>query len=392
MNRPIDVLVSGCGLAGATLARLSAERGARVVVIERRTLGLEKVCGEFLSAEGCAVLERLGLLAALRARGAPDVTGFEITDLAGRPLGGRLPRAAGGDGGAAGVGISRAALDSAVGEAAQRAGASILERHETASIEMRGGRVAAIEVRERDRGTTRRIEPRVFVAADGRSSRLAHLVHPELCVPRASGGRAWFGLAAHLATDSDRLNGRVALHLFDGGYAGVVGIEGGRLNLGALVRVRALRECGGRPERLLRERILANPAARASLGGARVVGRFRAVGPLRWGARRPSAAGALFVGDAAGTIDPWSGHGMSHALRSAELALPWLLEALERGSLDEQLARAFTADWRRHFEGVRRRVRRLGLLFERPRLAGVAVGLLRGPAAAWMPRLAASTR
>lgn len=83
---------------------------------------------------------------------------------------------------------------------------------------------------------------------------------------------------------------------------------------------------------------------------------------------------------------------MSHALRSAELALPWLLEALSRGSLEDDLARGFTEDWRRHSDAVRRRVRRLGLLFERPRLAGVAVGLLRGPAAAWMPRLAASTR
>jgi hypothetical protein len=41
---------------------------------------------------------------------------------------------------------------------------------------------------------------------------------------------------------------------------------------------------------------------------------------------------------------------------------------------------------------VRRRVRRLGFLFERPRLAGLAVALLRGPAAAWLPRIAASTR
>ena len=391
MRPRYDVVVSGCGLAGAALARLAAERGARVLVVERRALGAEKVCGEFLSADGCAVLERLGLLDELRRRGAPAVTGYEITDLVGRRLSGVLPRGPAGE--RPGIGISRGVLDGAVAESARGAGAELLERHEVLAPDVQGGRVAALWVRERGgRGEPRRIEAPLLVAADGRHSPLARLLHPELCESRLAGEHAWFGLAAHLAGDSGGLAGRVALHLFDGGYAGIVGIEGRRLNLGALVRVRALRECGGRPERVLRERILANPAARASCGDARVVGRFRAVGPLRWGARKPAAAGALFVGDAAGTIDPWSGHGMSHALRSAELALPWLLAAIERGALVDDLARGFTEEWRRSFGDVRRRVRRLGLLFERPRLAGLAVGLLRGPAAAWMPRLAASTR
>ena len=391
MKGRFDVVISGCGLAGAALAKLVARRGASVLVVERRALGGDKVCGEFLATEGCAVLGRLGLLDALRSHGAPRVTDFRITDLTGRCLDGILPPVGGGS---QGLGISRAVLDAMVAESARSAGAIVLERHETAAPELRDGRVTGIYLRERGRASApRRIEAALFVAADGRRSVLARRLHPELCKPPLAGDRAWFGLKTHLAGDPDRLRGRVELHLFDGGYAGLVGVEGQRLNLCALVRVRALRGCGGRPERLLRERILANPAARESIGDPRTLGRFEAIGPLRWGPRKPAAGGVLFVGDAAGTIDPFSGHGMSHALRSAELALPWVMEALERGALEDDLARGFSETWRRNFDdGRRRRVRRLGLLFERPRLAGVAVRLLRGPASAWVPRLAASTR
>ena len=52
--------------------------------------------------------------------------------------------------------------------------------------------------------------------------------------------------------------------------------------------------------------------------------------------RKAASHGAMFVGDAAGTIDPFTGEGMSNALRGAELALPFVLEAaLAAGGLTE---------------------------------------------------------
>jgi flavin-dependent dehydrogenase len=386
-----DLVVSGGGLAGSTLAALAARRGARVLVLERGSLPRDKVCGEFLSAEGCAVLARLGLAEGLRAAGGVPVSRWLVGTAGRRPLEGPLPRTGAGDG--TGLGVSRSLLDGSVLDHARREGAIVLERHEGVEPRTEGSRVDGLLVRERGRrARTHTFLAPLVVAADGRRSALARRLHPELCDPRRGGARAWFGLAAHLALDPRLLEGRVELHLFDGGYAGLVGVEGGRLNLCALVRVSALRACGGRPERLLRERILANPLVRARVGDAPPVAGWRSVGPLRWGARRPAAAGVLFVGDAAGTIDPFSGDGMSHALRSAEMALPYALAAVQRGGLDPELGRAWTDAWNASFGGVRRRVRHLGRLFERPWLADLAIGLLGGPAAAWLPRLAASTR
>ena len=117
-----------------------------------------------------------------------------------------------------------------------------------------------------------------------------------------------------------------------------------------------------------------------------------AVGPLSWGVRRPAAGGAFFVGDAAGTIDPFSGEGMSNAMRSAEIAVPHVITAIERGEADDDCARAYAQEWHRAFGPVTRRVRRVGRLFERPRLAAPVLRLLTGLGSNWVPRLIASTR
>jgi flavin-dependent dehydrogenase len=236
------------------------------------------------------------------------------------------------------------------------------------------------------------VRPRLVIAADGRRSVLARRLGPDLCDPTVSSPESWFGLKIHLSADAARLDGRVELHLFDGGYVGLGAVEGERINACLLVTVRALRACGGSPDRLLRERVMANPAVSRLIADAPPCGRWQSVGPLRWGVRRPEAGGAVFLGDAAGTIDPFSGEGMSNAMRSAEIALPHVLNVLEGGELNDEIRRAYAADWTRAFAPVTRRVRRVGRLFESPWLAGAAIRLMAGVGSPWLSRLIASTR
>ena len=83
---------------------------------------------------------------------------------------------------------------------------------------------------------------------------------------------------------------------------------------------------------------------------------------------------------------------MSNAMRSAEIAMHHVLRAVEMGRADDKTRGAYADEWFPAFGPVTRRVRRVGRLFERPRLAAPVLRLLTGLGAAWIPRLIASTR
>lgn len=389
--RRVDILVAGGGPGGGALAALAAARGARVLLAERERFPRDKVCGEFLSAEGCAVLERLGLLGDLLAVGAARIGRCVVTDPRGHAAESRLPALR--DAGREAIGVSRERLDTAILSAARSRGAEVRERCEVVAPMVEDGRVVGARLRPVGSvGPIEEVRAAVVVAADGRRSSILRALRPGAGDPSRTSRGSWFGLKAHLDPGVREPGDRIELHLFDGGYAGVGPIEGGRINLCLLVRVAALRDCGGSADRLLEARILANVAARRSLGGSARVTPWRSVGPLRFGARLAAAAGALFVGDAAGTVDPFCGEGMSNALRAAEIAVPFALDAAELGALDPGRERAYARAWRIAFAPVTRRVRWIGRLFERPVLGGAAIALLSRAGRPLFGALVAATR
>ena len=69
-----DAAVIGSGPAGATAARLLAQAGWSVALIERAEFPRRKVCGEFISAATMPVLEACGVADAFSAAAGPPVT------------------------------------------------------------------------------------------------------------------------------------------------------------------------------------------------------------------------------------------------------------------------------------------------------------------------------
>jgi flavin-dependent dehydrogenase len=159
-----------------------------------------------------------------------------------------------------------------------------------------------------------------------------------------------------------------------------------------MVSVGTLRAHAGSPARLFERCVRRHPGIAPVLGDAPAPARWWSVGPLRFGARRAASAGALFVGDAAGTIDPFCGEGISNALCAAELATPVALAAAAEGRLSLQRARAYQSQWHSGFDPVTRRVRWLGRVFAHPLLAGAGLRLLGSLGRPLAPRLLAATR
>jgi len=277
---------------------------------------------------------------------------------------------------------------------AASSGAVVRERTVATRPLLAHGHVTGVTLRPSNSdGGDEELRATLVIAADGRRSMLQRALHPTLGDPQTTSQKAWFGFKAHFPDRTRGLSRRIELHVFEGGYAGLGPVEGGRLDLALLARVDALRACGNSPQRLFEERMLRNPILRERMRGERPCSEWKSIGPLRFNVRTAASHGAIFLGDAAGTIDPFSGEGMSNALRGAELALPFVIDALAAGGLTDDAARAFSSAWRGAFAPVTRRARLIGRIFQHPRPASVAMSLLRFPQGArWLPSLVAATR
>ena len=387
-----DLVVIGGGPAGASIAALAATHGVKTLLLERDRFPRDKVCGEFLSAEGCAVLARLGLLDTIRNLGAMPMDGCLLADAKGRSVESPLPEFPGT--GRTALGISRAALDEALLNHAVSCGVTVWEQTVATRPILENTRVAGVAARDAaSNGAEEDVRATLVIAADGRRSMLQRALNPSIGDPLTTSPKSWFGFKAHFPDRTEGLSRRIELYVFDGGYAGLGPIEGGRLDLALIARVDALKACGNSPQRLFEERMLRNPLLAERLRSEPPCSAWKTIGPLRFNTRIPASHGAIFLGDAAGTIDPFSGEGMSNALRGSELALPFVLDALAAGSLSESAARAWTSTWRQAFAPVSRRARLLGRIFEHPRPAALAMTLLRLPHGARMlPSLVAATR
>ncbi|WP_372424001.1 NAD(P)/FAD-dependent oxidoreductase [Salinarimonas chemoclinalis] len=318
-----DVLVVGGGLAGAACAIRLAEAGASVVLVERVAGAHDKVCGEFLSAEAASMLGGLGLADALA--GSPAISRLALVNGT-RSAEADLPFVA--------RGLTRARLDEALLARAARAGVDVRRGRAVRALAREGGGWTA-RLDGGDLVTAARV-----VLATGKHDLRGH-ARPDPADP------GLVGLKVHLALAPDamaRLDGRIVLVLFAGGYAGLQRVEGGRANLCLVAPAGRLRAAGGLPG-LIAGLAGGTPTLAAIVADARLLGeRPRAVARIPYGfVHRPSAAdpaGLLRVGDQAGVVPSFCGDGMAMALYGGLAAANALVAGEEAGSHHARLAAA----------------------------------------------------
>ncbi len=268
-----ELQIAGGGPAGAAAGIAALREGARVHIFERTRAARHKVCGEFISPEACALLEKLGVWSAF---------------LQSRPV--RIRRCSLHFGSVVkrwhlnepGWGLSRFALDRLILEESARLGAKVT-RGEAFPM-------------------TRAQAAGPVVAASGRRE----------SAPRAA---RLFGFKAHFEGPADDA---VELYFTRFGYVGISPVEDNLINVCGIAREDALRRCGFEID----EYLSAEPAVAERL---RLLSRRMAwlrVGPLifsRIGSAQPRA-GIYPAGDALGFVDPFTGSGIQHALITGRLA------------------------------------------------------------------------
>ena len=333
MNSDHDVVVVGGRVAGASTALLLARAGARVALVERSPYGTDTISTHGLMRAGVLQLSRWGLLDDLVAADTPPIreTSFhygdgESTHVSIRPSAGvpalYAPR--------------RYLLDRMLVDAAAAAGADV--RHETtvnALLRDDTGRVLGVRAVDRT-GRSTDLRAALTVGADGVRSAVARLVGAPV-VRRGRGGGA---VLYRYHADIDAAGYEWAYG--EGATAGLLPTNDGLTCVFVGTDPAGMRELVHRhgTESALRALLdRAGPRLAERVTAASPVGRMRGWPGLAGFVRRSWGRGWALVGDAGYFKDPLTTHGITDALRDADLLAEEVLEVLT-GATPEPVALA----------------------------------------------------
>ena len=355
-----DVIVVGGGPAGSATALLLARAGIGVLIVERARFPRTKVCGEYLNGGAVDALGRLGVLDAVRGVSSA-LRGVRLVPPGAPPVALAFPRPA--------LACARDVLDAVLLDAAVAAGAT-LERARVDELIVENGRCAGVRVRTAEGGLEER-RAQVLAGADGLGSVVARKLG--LTKPVRRGAR--YAVGGHYEGFGS-FDGHVEMYVGGGAYFALNPLSEVRANVMVVVPKDRLATwsrdvdsgVGGAADALGR-------GVRAFADAVRIGPRV-SIGPLAHDVRRPSAPGALLVGDAAGFLDPFTGQGIFLALTGAERAADAIAASLHDRAA-EPAAFAAYARWRSNDVAWRRRLcATVALLVDVPPLARRAAARL----------------
>jgi geranylgeranyl reductase family protein len=304
-----DVAIVGAGPAGSSAAVEISRCGYSVALLDRQKFPREKLCGDFLNPINWPVLRELEIDREVLACPHEKVTRFRFTSFSGDES--EVPLPGSEDGTCFGLGVRRFDLDHVLLKKAGSEGATLFQeckladlKRETQSWLLRFDRAGRIDG----------LRARALIGADGRNSWVARRLG--LAGLGTMQGRS-VGFQFRLK-GSNRDTGKVEIHLFPGGYAGIVGLGGGTVNL--CLSIEKDRLADGRPEQFLLDTCLPKNSRLEEILRCARVSEMRSTYPVYFPPRRVYGDGVLLVGDAARVNEPVTGEGVYFALKSGALA------------------------------------------------------------------------
>lgn len=312
-----DVLVIGAGPAGAAAAYWLAERGRRVLVVEKKRFPREKTCGDGLTPRAVRQLNDMGLAGPLsefhRFDGLRSVAHGVTLELA-WPDHPDFP--------GYGYVVRRSELDQMVAERAVKAGATLWTAAEAVAPALVNGVIDGAVVRRAETGTDV-VRARYVIVADGANSRFGRALGTarDRSYPLGMAIRGYFTSPYH---DEPWIESHLDLRDRDGhhlpGYGWIFPVGDGTVNVGVglLSTFRGWKEVN--TSRLM-EAFCETAPARWGIGPDTATCAPTG-GKLPTGTSVHPAVGPNWVvaGDASGTVNPFNGEGISLAYETGRLA------------------------------------------------------------------------
>ena len=306
-----DVVIAGARCAGAATAMLLARQGLRVLVVDPARRGSDTLSTHALMRAGVLQLHRWGLLDAIRSAETPAIRtttfhyGEEAVEVPIKPM----------DGVDALFAPRRTVLDPVLVDAALAAGAEVVHGQSVVDLlrapggRVRGARIAGADRRGID------VAADLVIGADGVRSRVARILEADLTytVPHTTASiyGYWRGL------------GLEGFHWFFNIGASVGAIptnDGDTCVFASLPPTRFQNDRRNGMDTLYRD-VLSDVSLELArrVAGSEGSGKLRAFAGVTGFLRRAAGPGWALVGDAGYFKDPLTAHGITDALRDAEL-------------------------------------------------------------------------
>jgi geranylgeranyl reductase family protein len=313
-----DVLVVGGGPSGAAAGYWLAEQGHRVLIVEKKHFPREKTCGDGLTPRAVRQLHDMGLAEPLsdyqRFDGLRSI-GHGVTLELQWPDHPEFPPY--------GYVVRRRDLDEMVATRAVKAGATLWAGSEALDPVVETGVVAGATVRRKDSERLETVRARYVVVADGANSRFGRALGTvrDRTYPLGMAIRGYFRSPRHddpwIESHLD-IRDKAGNHL--PGYGWIFPVGDGTVNVGV--------------------GLLSTFRDWKSVNTSRLMEAFCATAPQEWGISPDSATCAptggrlptgnsveprvgptfVVVGDAAGSVNPFNGEGISVAYETGRLA------------------------------------------------------------------------
>ncbi len=308
-----DVLVIGGGPAGATAASLLAERGHRVILVEKDRHPRFHI-GESLLPHNLPLLDRLGIReeveqTSMTKHGIEFVSAYHgktVTYDFARALDRRFPYS---------FQVRRSVFDHILLKNAAAKGAEVVEDCRVSAVEFPKGGHPRIEARASD-GTPHSWTAAFVVDASGRDTVLASQLGFKQRNPR-NNSAAMYGHFTGARRLAGKDEGNISVVWFDNGWFWFIPLADGTTSIGAVCPAPFFKNRSADLTSFFMDVIASCPEIASRLQDATLVGPVSATGNYSYETQYASGQKFILVGDACAFIDPVFSTGVYLAMTMA---------------------------------------------------------------------------
>ena len=360
-NEPYDVIVIGGGPGGSTVATLVAEKGYRVLLLERDKHPEFKI-GESLMPATYWTFKRLGVIEKLKASHFPEKYSVQFYSSSGKASAPFYFYRNDPHESSMTWQVLRSEFDQMLLENAQEKGAEIQRGVSVHEVLFDGEKAVGVRAKLAD-GRIEEFSAKVVVDSTGQSALISRKLKISTTEPQLKKASIFTHFEGGIRDEGIDEGATLILHTenkdswfwyiplpYDRVSVGVVG------DLGYLLQDRRGSDGILSHQAIFDEELAKCPALQPRITGAEQLFPVKVTKDFSYRANRIAGDGWVLVGDAFGFLDPVYSSGLFLALKSGEMAADTINEALEKEDFSAAQLGRFGTDFVAGMEAIRKLV------------------------------------